>query len=95
MRRRILALHNEDPRSQEDLTRLVHSLRRIERGERITYFTGVSLSTCNAELLSEVRRLTAQGRIIPHQRRVRPPMHNGELESRQGIGAFEYLAVGR
>lgn len=76
---------------------IVIALDNIQPGQSIIYHMGVTLVTCPDQIRSYVRFLHENNRIRLFQRRRERP-HGGKdnhVDWDNGIGTFEYIAVGR
>ena len=85
-----------------DPNEVVPALRGIKTGERVIYHIGHlandrggGLNSNVAQMAKLATELSNQGRVKLFQRRLGPPVHNGSVDWKFGVGpGFEYVAVG-
>lgn len=72
-------------------------LEDLAPGEVVVYHQGLNLTDCSKSMRDWVRDLHARKKVWLFQRRLTPPIKftGGPVDYIQGVGSFQYLAVGR
>lgn len=82
-------------RGEEKSWGAMAALQMIKPAETVIYHEGVCLESCPQNIIKLVKLLHEDGKVTLLQRRIKKPMYQGNIDWVNGLGRFEYLAVGR
>jgi len=82
-----------------DPNKVIPAIRELKKGEKVVYHTGFLDSDRGVPnvrvIATEVFERARVGLIHLTQRRLGPPISNGQVDWRNGVGpGFEYIATG-
>ena len=84
---------------RDETLRIAGALKTIKPGERIVYFRGPGLNDvrggCPEIIWAAAWGLHVAGKAVLVQRRSKPPLWYGQLDYVNGVGEFEFIAIGK
>ena len=79
---------------------LILALNKLKPGEKIVYYRGLNIHGVNrdngaARVIDEASILSEEGKVHLARRRISPPITRSGIDHINGIGEFEFLAIGK
>ena len=84
---------------RDETARIFARLKTIKPGERIVYFRGPALNGARGDCPEIIRAAAWEshiaGKAVLVQRRSKPPFWYAQLDYVNGVGEFEFIAIGK